>query len=73
MYLVSYRYNQNTTNPYSVYKQPNPDIYQFYSVYKKGNYSFPYKFGFVQIIRIRYTPRKITKKKRRENKPEEVC
>ena len=47
----------NTTNPYSVYKQPNPNIHNFYSVYKKRNYSFPYKFGFVRIIRIRYTPR----------------
>ena len=56
MYSVSYRYNPNTTNPYSVYKQPNPNIHNFYSVYKKRNYSFPYKFGFVRIIRIRYIP-----------------
>ena len=56
MYSVSYRYNPNTTNPYSVYKQPNPNIHNFYSVYKKRNYSFPYKFGFGQIIRIWYTP-----------------
>ena len=35
MYLVSYRYNRNTTNSYSVYKQPNPNIHNFYLVYKK--------------------------------------
>ena len=46
MYSVSYRYNPNTSNPYSVYKQPDPIIHIFYSVYKKRNYLFPYKFGF---------------------------
>ena len=56
MYSISYRYNPNTSNPYSVYKQPNPNIHNFYLVYKKRNYSFPYKFGFVRIIRIRYIP-----------------
>ena len=56
MYSVSYRYNPNTSNPYSVYKQPNPNIHIFYSVHKKRNYSFPYKFGFGRIIRIRYIP-----------------
>ena len=57
MYSVSYRYNPNTSNPYSIYKQPNPNIHIFYSVYKKRSYSFPYKFGFGRIIRILYTPR----------------
>ena len=56
MYSISYCYNPNTTYPYSVYKQPNPNIHNFYSVYEKRNYSFPYKFGFDGIIRIRYTP-----------------
>ena len=56
MYSVSYGYKPNTTNPYPVYKQPNSNIHSFYSVYKKRNYSFPYKFGFGQIIRIWYTP-----------------
>ena len=41
MYSVSYRYNPITTNPYSVHKQPNLNIHNFYSVYKKRNYSFP--------------------------------
>ena len=56
MYSVSYRYNPNTSNPYSVYKQPNPNSHICYSVYEKRNYSFPYEFGFDQIIWIRYTP-----------------
>ena len=56
MYLAFYRYNPNTSNPYLVYEQPNPNIHIFYSVYKKRKYSFPYKFGFGQIIRIRYIP-----------------
>ena len=46
MYSASYRYNPNTSNPYLVYEQPNPYIHIFYSVYKKRNYSFPYKFEF---------------------------
>ena len=53
MYSVSYRYNPNTTNPYSACKQPNLNIHNFYLVYKTRNYSFPFKFGFFQIIRIR--------------------
>ena len=56
MYSISYRYNLNTTNPYSVYKQRNPKIHNFYSDYKKKKYSFPYKFGFGRIIRIQYIP-----------------
>ena len=42
--------------PYSVYKQQNPNIHIFYSVNKKRNDSFPYKFGFGQIIQILYIP-----------------
>ena len=57
MYSISYRYNPNTSNPYSVYKQPNPNSHICYSVYKKRNYSFPYEFGFGRIIRIRYIPK----------------
>ena len=56
MYSVSYRYNPYTTNPNSVYKQLNPNIHNFYSIYMKKNHLFPYKFAFGQIIRIRYTP-----------------
>ena len=56
MYLVSYRYDPNTTHPYSIFKQPNQNIQNFYSVYKKRNYSFDYKFGFGRIIQIWYTP-----------------
>ena len=61
MYSVSYRYNPNTTDPHSIYKQQNPNIHNFYSVYKKGNYSFPYKFWFVQIIQIGYNPKSVVR------------
>ena len=56
MYSISYRYNPNTSNPYSVYKQPNPNSHICYSVYKKTNFLFPYKFGFGWIIRIWFIP-----------------
>ena len=46
----------NTTITFSVYKQPNPNIHHFYSVYMKRNYSAPYKFRFDWIIRNRFTP-----------------
>ena len=60
MYSVSFRCNRNTTKPYSVYKQPNPNSHNFYSLYKERNYSYRYKFGFSQIIRIWYTPITLT-------------
>ena len=50
MYLVSYRYDPNTTNTFSVYKQPNLNIHIFYSVYKKRNYSAGL-FGFGTFLR----------------------
>ena len=56
MYSVSFMYNPNTPNPYSVYKQTKPNNFNSYSVYKKRNYSVPYKFGFGRIIRIRLNP-----------------
>ena len=56
MCSVSYRYNPNTTNPYWVCKQSNPNIHYFYLVYKKRNHLFPNKFWFGWIIRIWYTP-----------------
>ena len=50
MYSVSYRCNPNTSNPYWVYKQPNPNIHIFYPVYKKRNYSAGL-FGFGTFLR----------------------
>ena len=40
MYSVSYRYNQNTTNPYLVQKQSNPNPHNFYSFIRKGPIRF---------------------------------
>ena len=54
--IIRFIRNIYAANPHSVYKQPNPNIHNFYLVYKKRNNSFPYNIGFVRIIWIRYTP-----------------